>query len=387
MILGCEKMSCQNFKDKMELYIDNELSNWETTQFEKHLSKCADCARELAVLKSIDSLGKTEIFAEPEPKYWSELNQNIMHQISSSQEKTAMIRDGLEQLKGIILPQKINYRLVGLAAIAVIIFFIVHLSFFRQGKFELPLKVGVEDAVKFDESQSDALNFLEEEIPGKKIPMPNTAPKISQSSQDKVTGLLKTPEKKSKIRISEPAMNDENTTLLTANALTETPAAEGLAAQRPTVPVSDQAIQEEKKARIGAFKMKKTTIQPTKNEDARFSVAAVSQSSMKAEQDSSLNQYYEIVRDVQTTPDLKAKIQTWEKYLPANPGTELAKKARYELAMLYYQQAEANPNGENINQALTFYSVHSNFLFSAPDSIKFKQQFEALQELLKKIEK
>ena len=108
---------------------------------------------------------------------------------------------------------------------------------------------------------------------------------------------------------------------------------------------------------------------------------------MKAEQDSGSNQYHEIVRHVQSTSDPKAKIQTWEKYLSANPGLEFANKAKFELARLYFQQAEANPNGENINQALLFYSEHSNFLFSTPDSIKFKKQFEMLQELLKKIEK
>jgi hypothetical protein len=380
-------MRCQSFKDKIELYIDNELSNWEKTEFERHLSKCPDCARELAVLKSIDSLGKLEIFSEPEPEYWNQLNQNIMQQISRPKEKTSWFADRLEQLKRIILPQKISYRLVGLAATAVIIFFIVHLSFFHHGKFELPIKIGVEDAIKFDKSQSDAMNFLEENIPDKKIPTGKIAPKITQSNQHRGAGLSKALEKESKIHIPEPAMNNENKTLSTATKLMEMPPAEELPAQRSTVPTSDLAIQAEKKARVDAFKMKKTTIQPTKNEATRFSIAAVSQRSMKAEQDSSLNQYHEIVRDVQTTSDLKAKIQTWEKYLTANPGDEFAKKAKYELAILYYQQVEANPNGENINQALTFYSEHSHFLFSAPDSIKFKQQFEVLQELLKKIEK
>lgn len=380
-------MSCQNFKDKIELYIDNELSNWEKTEFEKHLSKCPDCARELAVLKSIDSLGKVEIFAEPEPEYWNQLNQNIMQQISKPKEKTSWFADKLEKLKGIILPQKISYRLVGLAATAVIIFFIVHLSFFRHGKFELPVKIGVEDAIKFDKSQSDAENFPEEEIPDKEIPTRKSAPKIIQSNQDKGAGLSKAPEKESQIYIIEPAMHDETKTLSTAAKLMEIPAAEGLSAQRPTVPTSDQAIKAEKKARVDAFKMNKTTIQPKKNEEARFSVAAVSQRSIGAEQDSSLNQYHEIVRDVQSNSNLKAKIQTWEKYLSANPGEEIAKKAKYELAILYYQQAEENPSQENINQALTFYSEHTNFLFSTPDSIKFKQQFELLQELLKKIEK
>jgi hypothetical protein len=379
-------MSCQNFKDKMELYIDNELSNWEKTEFEKHLSKCPDCARELGILKLIDSLGKREIFAEPEPQYWNELNQNIMQQISETKEKTSWFSDKLEQLKGIILLPKISYRLVGLAATAVIIFFIVHLSFFRQGKFKLPIKIGVEDAIKFDKSQSDAMNFLEEEVPDKKYPSGKNMLKINQSKQAKGGGQSKAHEKESEMHIPEPAMHDENKTLSTTNKLMEMPAVEGLATQRPTAPTSDLAIQAEKKARVGAFRMRKTTIQPTTKEE-RFSIAAVSQRSMKAEQDSSLNQYHEIVRDVQSISDPKAKIQTWEKYLSANPGEERAKKAKYELAILYYQQGEANPNGENINQALSFYLEHSNFLFSTPDSIKFKQQFEILQELLKKIEK
>ena len=152
-------------------------------------------------------------------------------------------------------------------------------------------------------------------------------------------------------------MHDEEKTLSTATKTTklmEIPAAEDLPAQKPTASASDQAIQAEKEARIGAFKMKKTTVQPAINEETQFSIAAVSQRSMKAEQDSGSNQYHEIVRHVQSTSDSKAKIQTWEKYLSANPGLEFANKAKFELARLYFQQAEANPNGENINQALLF---------------------------------
>jgi hypothetical protein len=380
-------MRCQSFKDKIELYIDNELSNWEKTEFERHLSKCPDCAREIAVLKSIDSLGKIGTFSEPEPEYWNQLNQNIMQQISGPKEKTLWIADRREQLKGIIVHPKISYRLVGLAATAVIIFFIVHLSFFRHGKFELPIKIGVEDAIKFDKPQSDAMVFLEEEVPDKEIPAGKSAPKKTQSNQDKVTGLLMAPEKESKIQIPEPAMHDENKTLSTATKLMEIPAAEDLAAQRPTVPTSDRVIQAEKKSRVDAFKMKKTTIQPTKKEETHFSIAAVSQRTIKAEQDSSLNRYQKIIQYVQSTSDPKAKIQIWEKYLLANPGEEVAKKAKYEIAMLYFQLADENPNQENIDQALTFYSENVKFLFSTPDSIKFKQQFEVLQELLKKNEK
>ena len=81
-------MRCKDFKNKLELYIDNELSRQQKAELERHLSKCPGCTKELEVLKSINTIGKMEIFSEPEPEYWNELSQNIMHQISGNEEKT-----------------------------------------------------------------------------------------------------------------------------------------------------------------------------------------------------------------------------------------------------------------------------------------------------------
>jgi hypothetical protein len=157
--------------------------------------------------------------------------------------------------------------------------------------------------------------------------------------------------------------------------------------QKPTAPAFDQAIQTEKKERVDKFKMKKTATQPQKLSETRFSVAALSNRSSYAESDSSLNHYQMVIQHVQSIPDLNEKIDTWEKYLQTNPEIELAKKAKYELAMLYYQLVETNPTQENIHLAFTFYTENLQFLSSMPDSIKFSKQYEDLQELHKKIEK
>jgi hypothetical protein len=380
-------MSCQNCKDKFELYIDNELGNREKAEFESHLLKCPDCAKELAVLKSIDSVGKMEIFSAPEPAYWKQLNQNIMQQISGHKEKVSWFAVRLEQLTEILLPKRISYRLVGLAATAVIVFFIVHISVIRHGKFELPTHISSEDAIEISKPQNATATVKEDVGLVKEIPERKNLLKITESNQDKGTGLSKAPEKESEFQIPEAARRDENKILSRATQFMQVTTAEDLAVQKPTAPASAQAVQAEQRERADEFKMNKTTIQSNKLKETQFSVTRVSQRSSSAEHDSSLIQYQKICQYVQLVPDLNEKIGTWKKFLRTNPGEEAVKKVKNELAMLYYQLVEENPTQENIYQALTFYSENAQLLFSTSDSVKYQQQFERLQELFKKIEK
>jgi len=57
-------MRCENCKNKLELYVDGELSAEQRHQLESHLLKCPGCVKELENLESINSIGKISTFAD-----------------------------------------------------------------------------------------------------------------------------------------------------------------------------------------------------------------------------------------------------------------------------------------------------------------------------------
>ncbi|HEX9971145.1 MAG TPA: zf-HC2 domain-containing protein, partial [bacterium] len=155
-------MNCQDIKNKLELYLDNELSVQEKAEIEAHLLICADCAKQLAKLKSLDSLGKLDIFPEPSVLYWKELRLNIMNDLKSADKRSIDLAALLQKFKRYIFPPKLSFRLAGLVATAVIVFFIIHISFLRQGKFELPQTIEIEDSVASHEQEAQSIQTKHE---------------------------------------------------------------------------------------------------------------------------------------------------------------------------------------------------------------------------------
>lgn len=380
-------MKCQDIKSKLELYIDNELNLEERAEFEHHLSICSNCLSELQLLKSIDSLGKVEVFSEPEPTYWNDLNQSIMEQIGGHEEKLAWIPNVIEKLKRIILPEKISYRLVGLAATAVIVFFIVRISFFRQGQFEIPIEIGSEDSIKISKQTSPALTIHEEANIEKELPKRESRPQIARSTNDKNFALPKASDSKSKIQIPETAMQEEPRTVPSVSEQAEITKEKDLFFHKSTAPTRDRAVQADKKERSNEFKLQQIATPAQEFKGSRFSATTIDNSSSYAVTDTSLHHYQKVFQSIQSVSNIDEKIEIWEKYLQINPADQMAKIAKHELAGLYYQQVEENPNQKNINQALNFYQDNSQLLFSMSDSIQFKKQFEVLQQLAQKIKK
>lgn len=56
-----ETTACDHMRDVIDIYLDGELGDSEKTEFELHVSSCADCAAELALARRVsaglDSLG------------------------------------------------------------------------------------------------------------------------------------------------------------------------------------------------------------------------------------------------------------------------------------------------------------------------------------------
>ena len=140
--------------------------------------------------------------------------------------------------------------------------------------------------------------------------------------------------------------------------------------------------------------MKRFSVQPTaisldqEKSDAQLKAIAarpiVKQSQLV---DSSFIRYNEVILTVQRTEEISEKIKIWEDFLITNPKLEFIKKAKYEQALLYYELAKVKNTIDEINKAIKFYKDNAELLFSGEKADSLTKKIEALNFLLKKIEK
>ncbi len=121
--------------------IDNEIKDIERKNVEDHLLQCAACQKELERLQILNSVGKAEIYDEPGSEYWKKLTSNIMNKIRPAEAKQYLWASVKVKVGNFFLLERINYRIVGLAAATVILIFFVKISFFNQGKYNLPMEM------------------------------------------------------------------------------------------------------------------------------------------------------------------------------------------------------------------------------------------------------
>ena len=385
-------MSCKDYKNKLELYIDNELSSREKAEFEKHLSSCHDCMRELEILKSVNSLGKIDTFSEPEEEYWNELSQNIIHQIGGHKSKTAWLVHHVEQLKRMLTIPKISYRWVGLAATAVIVFFIIHISFFRQGKFELPIEIGTEDAVKIADQKSIS-DVLQDKIFVDKETNEKTTEK-QIAPEPRLTKVSAPKQKSRQITKSESISKPARAIVDEVKAIPSVPGEVVVIEETNERLTSNTATQSLKKSTVPKKEMKRFTVQPTainlekgKNDASIEIVATGLKGKSNQLSDSSFIYYNEILKKVQQIEEISEKIKTWENFIKSKPNLALLRKAKYQQALLYYKLAKLNHVTEEIKKAINFYLENAELLFSPENADYLNKKLEELNFLLKKSEK
>ena len=63
-------MTCQDHKDLMMAYLDNELDGEQRQAFEEHLTSCPDCAREMKAFTKLKQVTDSVTLAEPEDRLW-----------------------------------------------------------------------------------------------------------------------------------------------------------------------------------------------------------------------------------------------------------------------------------------------------------------------------
>ena len=65
-------MTCQDYKDLMMAYLDDELDNEQKKTLEEHLASCEKCSAELNEFKELKQLTDNVKLIEPEDKIWNQ---------------------------------------------------------------------------------------------------------------------------------------------------------------------------------------------------------------------------------------------------------------------------------------------------------------------------
>ena len=74
-------MVCDDHKDQLMGYLDNELSEEERRRFEEHLAGCSNCASELEEFKKLKAITDELSLAEPEEKVWQDYWSGVYNRI------------------------------------------------------------------------------------------------------------------------------------------------------------------------------------------------------------------------------------------------------------------------------------------------------------------
>ncbi|MHC4630760.1 MAG: anti-sigma factor family protein [Planctomycetota bacterium] len=74
-------MTCDDHKDLMMGYLDNELSDEQRQRFEEHLAGCGECASELEEFKKLKAITDEVTLVEPEDRMWQDYWGSIYNRI------------------------------------------------------------------------------------------------------------------------------------------------------------------------------------------------------------------------------------------------------------------------------------------------------------------
>jgi predicted anti-sigma-YlaC factor YlaD len=121
-------MTCQDYKDLMMAYLDNELDDEQRRAFEQHLSSCSVCANELQEFQRLKQLTDNVKLIEPEDRIWQQYWSGLYNRIErglgwilfSVAAILLVIYGGFKMIEEIIRDQTVGALLkVGLLALIV----------------------------------------------------------------------------------------------------------------------------------------------------------------------------------------------------------------------------------------------------------------------------
>jgi predicted anti-sigma-YlaC factor YlaD len=74
-------MTCEDYRDLMMGYLDNELDDQQKTTFRNHLSGCPSCREELAEFQKLKSITDNVTLLEPEDRIWQQYWSGIYNRL------------------------------------------------------------------------------------------------------------------------------------------------------------------------------------------------------------------------------------------------------------------------------------------------------------------
>jgi len=74
-------MTCQDYKDSMMAYLDNELNDEQQRAFEAHLASCPKCTQELEEFKKLKQITDGVELVEPEDRLWQQYWGGVYNRI------------------------------------------------------------------------------------------------------------------------------------------------------------------------------------------------------------------------------------------------------------------------------------------------------------------
>jgi predicted anti-sigma-YlaC factor YlaD len=119
-------MTCQDHKDLMMAYLDNELNEEQRRAFEAHLASCSECAKDMKEFCRLKQMTDNVAFVEPEDRIWEQYWGSVYNRIErgtgwilfSVAAIAFLIYGGFELIKNIIEDPTIRILMkVGLLAL------------------------------------------------------------------------------------------------------------------------------------------------------------------------------------------------------------------------------------------------------------------------------
>jgi predicted anti-sigma-YlaC factor YlaD len=119
-------MTCQDHKDLMMAYLDNELNEEQRRAFEAHLASCSECAKDMKEFRRLKQMTDNVAFVEPEDRIWEQYWGSVYNRIErgtgwilfSVAAIAFLIYGGFELIKNIIEDPTIRILMkVGLLAL------------------------------------------------------------------------------------------------------------------------------------------------------------------------------------------------------------------------------------------------------------------------------
>jgi len=119
-------MTCQDHKNLMMAYLDDELDQEQRLAFEAHLAGCPECTKDLAQFQKLKEITDGVAFVEPEDRVWSEYWGGVYNRIErgtgwilfSLAAMALLIYGGFELIEGIIEDRTVGVLMkVGLLAL------------------------------------------------------------------------------------------------------------------------------------------------------------------------------------------------------------------------------------------------------------------------------